>query len=324
MTRIIVACGGGPGSLKAVGDLQAPGVEVVAVAVDTGQGGSVASLRDTAIAAGAARVHTLDARDEFARAFLMPALHGGLRPRAGGLLDDLARALVAEKLAAVAALEQAGTIVIGAPDQRVRALLTTAIAACDSTVVVTAVPSRRLRLQAAPPVRIPTGPATVRVAFDRGVPVAVNGVAMPLVDLLESLSTIAAGHGVGRPGRTTGVRTSRPDLPAICVLAAARDAVAGAVLAREDLRFCDRAAVRYAALVRRGDWFSPLRCALGAFARSIQERITGTVTLILAAGGMTVSDVSSPYEVGRRRPVAAEVGAAIPAASDVESQLVTP
>ncbi len=41
-------------------------------------------------------------------------------------------------------------------------------------------------------------PSTVEVAFVRGVPVSLNGVEMPLVDLIVSLDTIAGAHGIGQ------------------------------------------------------------------------------------------------------------------------------
>jgi argininosuccinate synthase len=44
----------------------------------------------------------------------------------------------------------------------------------------------------------PKTPATLVVEFDEGVPTSLNGVAMPLVELLASLETVAGAHGVGR------------------------------------------------------------------------------------------------------------------------------
>ena len=41
-------------------------------------------------------------------------------------------------------------------------------------------------------------PAYVEIEFDRGVPVAINGVPMPLAELIQSLDTIAGAHGIGR------------------------------------------------------------------------------------------------------------------------------
>ena len=45
----------------------------------------------------------------------------------------------------------------------------------------------------------PDLPAFVEIEFDGGVPVRINDVEMPLVDLMLSLETIAGAHGVGRP-----------------------------------------------------------------------------------------------------------------------------
>ena len=44
----------------------------------------------------------------------------------------------------------------------------------------------------------PDTPAFVDVAFDRGAPVGIAGVNMPLLEIISSLETIAGAHGVGR------------------------------------------------------------------------------------------------------------------------------
>ena len=44
----------------------------------------------------------------------------------------------------------------------------------------------------------PDEPAYIEIEFDQGVPVRANGIEMPLVELIESLETIAGAHGVGR------------------------------------------------------------------------------------------------------------------------------
>ena len=48
------------------------------------------------------------------------------------------------------------------------------------------------------PTTTPSTPAYVVIEFDRGVPTAINGVAMPLVELVSSVETISGAHGVGR------------------------------------------------------------------------------------------------------------------------------
>ena len=48
------------------------------------------------------------------------------------------------------------------------------------------------------PAECPDVPAYVEIEFEAGVPTKVNGVAMPLTELINSLETIAGAHGVGR------------------------------------------------------------------------------------------------------------------------------
>jgi argininosuccinate synthase len=48
------------------------------------------------------------------------------------------------------------------------------------------------------PETAPDAAAYVEIAFERGVPVSINDVALPLLELIESLSVIAGQHGVGR------------------------------------------------------------------------------------------------------------------------------
>ena|SRR5215212_1260909 len=66
-------------------------------------------------------------------------------------------------------------------------------------------------------------PARLEIAFEAGLPVSVNGIPMPLSELMESVSTIAATHGVGGVTDTAGAVLNGP---AAVVLEAAHDALA--------------------------------------------------------------------------------------------------
>jgi argininosuccinate synthase len=130
-------------------------------------------------------------------------------------------------------------------------------------------------------------PAAVDVAFERGAPTGINGVAMPILDLLESLGTIAAAHGVGQP-KDRDLR----EAPAAIVLHAAHRALRTAAAAPELDRLCDVVGREYADLVYRGLWFTPAREALDAFVNSANDRITGIVRLKLFAGGCEIVHVT--------------------------------
>jgi len=72
---IVLAYSGGFRSSVAIGWLaDRHGADVVAVTLDVGQAADMVEIRDRALAAGAVRSHVIDARDEFVRDFVWPAL----------------------------------------------------------------------------------------------------------------------------------------------------------------------------------------------------------------------------------------------------------
>ena len=74
--RIVLAYSGGLDTSVAIGWIaEQTGAEVIALAIDVGQGGEdLAAIRQRAVACGAAESVVVDARDEFAADFCMPAL----------------------------------------------------------------------------------------------------------------------------------------------------------------------------------------------------------------------------------------------------------
>lgn len=148
----------------------------------------------------------------------------------------------------------------------------------------------------------PDIPAYVDVGFDRGVPVAVNGVAMSWLELIASLETIAGVHGVGRidlvENRVVGIKSREVyEAPAAVVLHAAHRDLQAVVLARDLERLVHQMSIAYADLVYDGKWFSPMREALDAFFAKVQERVTGTVRLKLFKGHCLAVGRSSPHSL---------------------------
>ena len=80
MTRIVLAYSGGLETSIAIPWLAGRhGAEIIAVTVDLGQGKEVLEeIRDRALATGALRAHVVDARDAFARDYLVRALKAGI------------------------------------------------------------------------------------------------------------------------------------------------------------------------------------------------------------------------------------------------------
>ena len=115
MERIVVAYSGGLDTSVAIRWLaEQYGAEIVALTLDIGQGRELADIRERALALGAVRAHVIDAREEFGRDYIVPAL------QAGALYEDryplataLARPLVAKRLVEIARMERATAIAHG-------------------------------------------------------------------------------------------------------------------------------------------------------------------------------------------------------------------
>jgi argininosuccinate synthase len=143
-------------------------------------------------------------------------------------------------------------------------------------------------------------PALVEITFARGVPVAINGITMPFIELIASLETMAAAHGVGRldmvENRIIGIKTREIyEAPAAVVLHAAHRELLSIVVDRDLERLTHDLSVKYADLVYGGLWFTPAREALDAFFASLQRRVTGTIRVKLFKGHCTVVGRSSPH-----------------------------
>jgi argininosuccinate synthase len=285
--------------------------DVIAAALDLGQGAALDELRDVALGAGALRCHVFELRERLAAAFLWPALRAGALGIAGEpVVTALSAPCVAEAAVTVARLEHATAVAACATGVRGRQRLLAALRdlAPDLGVVtaggvVDAADERNLwgRVRAlaadekAPILEAPVArraAARVVVTIERGVPVALNQVAMAPVEIVDSLATLARDHalpgqivdgGAEDPGRRWLVHA-----PAAIALHRACAAVAEQMLDARTQAFAAEAGREYAALVRDGRWFTPLRGGLDAFAAHIGEGVGGEVRMALDAGRIEV------------------------------------
>lgn len=126
----------------------------------------------------------------------------------------------------------------------------------------------------------PDEPALVDLSFTRGVPSALNGVGLPLHEMVASLTTLASIHGVG----PVSTATQAYDVAAALLLHAGHAALTDAATGPDLARVASTASAAYVECVERAGWFSPLRDALDAFFDSAQSRVNGHVQLRLHKG----------------------------------------
>jgi len=144
-----------------------------------------------------------------------------------------------------------------------------------------------------------TEPTELTIGFERGVPVAIDGTAMALHDLIVALNHTVGPYGWGRldmvENRRVGIKSRETyEAPGALAIMMAHADLESITLERDLQREKIRLEHRYAELVYDGLWFSPLKEALDAFIDTSQEPVTGDVRLRL--------EPNRCWVVGRRAP----------------------
>jgi argininosuccinate synthase len=332
------------------------GAEVVALTIDLGQPGEdFEVVEGKALQLGALECRIVDAREEFARDYVTPAikanaLYGGGYP----LFTALGRPLIA-KLAVEAARETGCDTVAhgctGKGNDQVRIEASVATLAPELKVIA---PVREWQMgreeeieyarkhgipvkggTEAPPYSIddnlwgrsseggpiedlaepprddvfdlvtrpeeaPDEPEDVEVEFEKGVPVAIAGERLGLVELLQRAGEVGSRHGVGIvdhiEDRIVGLKVrDLYEVPAAGILLPAHQELEKLVGTIHQNNFKHSLDRHWAYLVYAGLWHEPLREDLGAFMDSVNEQVTGTITMRLYKGSARVVARSSPY-----------------------------
>jgi argininosuccinate synthase len=332
--------------------------EVVALTVNLGQPGeNYDVVRGKAIRLGALECHVVDARQEFARDFVAPAIranavYGGGYP----LFTALGRPLIAKLAVEYARRSGCDTIAHGCTgkgNDQVRIEATVATLAPELKVIA---PVRGWQMgreeeiayarehgipvkggtEDAPysiddnlwgrssegrwieeldhppeddvfglvtrPEEAPAEAQHVSVSFQRGVPVALDGEGLELVELIERVGQIGARHGVGivdhLEDRIVGLKVRDIyEVPAAAILLPAHAELERLVCTIHQNQFKPQLDRQWAYLVYAGLWWEPLRGDLDAYIDRVNEQVTGTITLKLYRGSVRVVARESPNAV---------------------------
>jgi argininosuccinate synthase len=147
-----------------------------------------------------------------------------------------------------------------------------------------------------------SGTARATLQFERGVPVAMNGVRLDPVTLIERLNLEAGALGVGRGyhlGDTVlGIKGRIAfEAPAAEVLIGAHRELEKLVLIEEQRFWKDHLGDVYGRRLHSGLFHDPFQRNLEAFFESTQEHVTGSVKLRLQPGSVLVEGVESPFSM---------------------------
>lgn len=347
--RVVLAYSGGLDTSVCIGWIaEETGAEVVAVAVDVGQGGEdLDVIRKRALACGAVEAEVADARDEFADEYCLPAIKANaLYMDRYPLVSALSRPTIVKHLVAAARKHGASTVAHGctgkgndqvrfeagisslAPDLTcvapVRDYAMTrdkAIAFCeakglpiettksspysiDQNVFGRAVETGFLEDIWNAPVEdvyaYTANPATPReadeviVSFEAGVPVALDGEPVSVLQAIQRLNERAGAQGIGRidlvEDRLVGIKSREIyESPGGIALITAHQELENVTVERELARYKRQVEQRWSELVYDGMWFSPLKRALDGFIDEANQHVTGDIRMTLHGGRAVVT-----------------------------------
>lgn len=347
--RVVLAYSGGLDTSVGIGWLKdATGKEVIALAVDVGQGGEdMNDIRQRALDCGAVESVVVDAKDEFANEYLMPALKANaMYQKRYPLVSALSRPVIARHLARVAKELGADTVAHGCTgkgNDQVRFEAAVAALAPDLTSIapvrdlaltrdkaIVYAEEHNLPIQQSKknpysidknvwgravetgfledPWNAPIedlyeytqdpaadGPADeVTITFDRGIPVAIDGVAVTPLEAVVQMNKIAGQHGVGRidivEDRLVGIKSREVyEAPGAIALIAAHEELENLTLERDVNRYKRKMEADWAELVYEGLWFSGLKRSMDAFIDDTQKYVSGDIRLQLQGGRAVVT-----------------------------------
>lgn len=354
--RVVLAYSGGLDTSVAIGWIgEQTGKEVIACAVDVGQGGEdLEVIRQRALDCGAVDAYVADAKDEFAEEYCLPAIKAnGLYMDQYPLVSALSRPLICKHLVKVANKFGADTVAHGCtgkgndqvrfevsltsqnPEIKcispVRDLALTRDVAIkyaeehelpiettkhnpfsiDQNVWGRAVETGYLEDLWNPPTKdvyvytddpaYPPIPDQVVISFKQGVPVALDGQKMSVLQIIQEMNRRAGAQGIGRldmvEDRLVGIKSREIyEAPGAVALIVAHQNLENLTLEREQGRFKRQVEQRWSELVYEGQWYSPLKGSLDAFVEDSQKYVTGDIRMILHGGRAVVDGRRS--EVG--------------------------
>ncbi|MCD0481273.1 argininosuccinate synthase [Streptacidiphilus sp. ASG 303] len=347
--RVVLAYSGGLDTSVCIGWIaEETGAEVIAVAVDVGQGGEdLEVIRKRALACGAVEAEVADARDEFADEYCLPAVKANaLYMDRYPLVSALSRPVIVKHLVAAAHKHGASVVAHGctgkgndqvrfeagiaslAPDLTCIAPVRDYAMTRDKAIAFAEAKNLPIATSKKSPYSIDqnvfgraveTGflediwngpvediyeytqdPAQPReadevvITFKQGVPVAIDGKPVTVLQAIEQLNQRAGAQGVGRldmvEDRLVGIKSREVyEAPGAIALITAHQELENVTVERELARYKKGVDQRWGELVYDGMWFSPLKRALEGFVEEANQHVSGDIRMTLHGGRAVVT-----------------------------------
>nr|WP_300838590.1 argininosuccinate synthase [uncultured Acetatifactor sp.] len=152
------------------------------------------------------------------------------------------------------------------------------------------------------PEKAPQEGEYVTMAFEKGVPVSLNGEKLKVSEIIAKLNDLGGRHGIGIidivENRVVGMKSRGVyETPGGTILMEAHQQLEELILDRDTYAMKKEMGSRFASLVYEGKWFTPLRLAEQAFIEETQKYVTGEVKFKLYKGNIIKAGTTSPYSL---------------------------
>ena len=142
----------------------------------------------------------------------------------------------------------------------------------------------------------------ISLYFEKGLPVALNGEKMSLLDIIEKLNKIGGENGIGIidivENRLVGMKSRGVyETPGGTIIYKAHEILESICLDKDTMHFKSHISSIFGELLYDAKWDTLLRESLSCFVNKTQELVTGEVKLILYKGNIIKQSVSSKYSM---------------------------
>lgn len=144
-----------------------------------------------------------------------------------------------------------------------------------------------------PPQQAPDTPTTLSLTWKQGLPIALNGEALPLAQLIEQLNSLAGANSIGKidlfEDGIMGLKSREIyEAPAATLLLKVHRDLEQFCLTKEEIQLKRQLEAEWARMVYHGEWFHPLKEALDAFITATQRTVNGEYVVELYKGNINI------------------------------------
>ena len=142
----------------------------------------------------------------------------------------------------------------------------------------------------------------IEIEFEKGIPVALNGEKLNLVDLIEKLNKIGGENGIGIldmvENRLVGMKSRGVyETPGGTIIYKAHTLLESICLDKDTMHFKQIVGNKLGELLHDAKWYTPLKSAINSFIDKTQETVTGKVGLKLYKGNIIPNGLESKYSL---------------------------